>query len=672
MGALALFLLWTFTYYRLPASQWMSQRPSTPARPAFPGSPSALKDGRPLPASPPSSAQPPPRSKDSKTLDEEHYYDGDIMFYMLPKSLGRISKTSGHRPYNRNILFMASSLKSAAVLIPLACDMAKHVKNHVHLAIMGRSELSIEEILKINGVDKAQCTIFWHDARPDHAAYSTESRAEASVSTALKHFKTFMHPQAIVTDALATEDGFFVRALNLKTMEYDIPLIELPANNAERLQWVTRLEASALAAWHRATIDVLIQVQPDSTGSLMRLLTSLHTADFAGLTPPRLIIELPHEIDHITQNYLSNFRWPPPSWSSGCGLSDQLHVRRRIPSERLSAEEASVRFLESFYPANPADTHVLLLSSHSQLSPLFFHYLKYHLLEYHYSSYDSTSDMLLGLSLEIPSTHLNGTMPFKPPTSDLMDVAQFKHASPLSPNITPPFLWQAPNSNAALYFGSKWVELHSFLSDRLQRFHASPATSTQRPKLISTEYPAWAEYFLEFMCARGYALLYPGSTSSPPSEDEALVTIHNDLYQPPEEFLTQSPDPTTPPSDPTASEQDTNLPNLKEPFKAPSTPPSKLPSHPESHLVAPSRLLSAILPFQIQPSLSSLPHLSANGTLLTPQTSSSDAQQYADTFRVEIGGCTAASLEGRKRVVMAGSARDLFCFEGGTGLDAEF
>jgi hypothetical protein len=591
---------------------------------------------------------------------------------MLPKTLSGIAKTFGHRTYNRNVLFAASSLKSAAVLIPLACDMAKYIKNHVHLAIMGRNDLSIEEILEINGVDKVQCNIFWHDARPNYSAYSTEIRAEASVSIALKHFKKYIHPQAIITDGLVAEDGFFVRALKLKTMEYNIPLIELPVNNAEKLEWLTRLEASALAAWHRATIDVLIQVQPDSTGSLMRLLTSLHNTDFAGLTPPRLIIELPHEIDSITQTYLSNFRWPPLSSSPDSGHSNQLHVRRRIPSERLSAEEASVRFLESFYPANPADSHVLLLSSHSQLSPLFFHYLKYHLLEYHYSSYDSDSNILLGLSLEIPSTHLNDTTPFDPPTSDLMDAEQFKLANPLSADIMPPFLWQAPNSNAALYFGSKWIELHSFLSDRLRRFHTSPSTSTQRPKSVSTEYPAWAEYFLEFMRARGYALLYPGSMSSSPSEDEALVTIHNDLYQPPEEFLTPSSDPSTTPSDPTASEQNANLPNPKEPFKAPSTLPTNLPSHPENPLAAPRRLLHAILPFQNQPSLSSLPYLSANGTLLNLQTSSSDAEQYADAFRVEIGGCTTARFEGRRRVVKAGSARDLFCFEGGTGLDAEF
>ena len=285
MAALALFLLWTFTYYRLPISQWKT---SISARPAFPGSPSASEDGRPLAVSPSKARRPPRPKQDNKAVDGEHYYDGDIMFYMLPKSLNGIARTYGHRPSNQNVLFAASSLKSVAVLIPLACDMAKHVKNYVHLTVMGRSDLSIQEILEINGVDKAQCKIFWHDARPDYAAYSTETRAEASVSNALMHFKMFMHPQAIITDGLIEEDGFFVRALKRKSMEYNIPLIELPANKAERLAWLTRLEARALAAWHNPTIDVLIQVQPDSTGSLIRLLTSLHAADFAGLTLPRL------------------------------------------------------------------------------------------------------------------------------------------------------------------------------------------------------------------------------------------------------------------------------------------------------------------------------------------------------------------------------------------------
>jgi len=642
--ALVLFLLWIFTYYRLPASQLVSQASLTPTRPAS-------RYRWPLAAHPPPPAGP---------VDGEHYYHGDIIFYKLPKTLHGIPKT---RPYNRNVLFAASSLKSAAVLIPLACDMAKSTKNYVHLAIMGCSDLSMEEILEINGVDEARCKIFWHDARPDYAAYSTEERAELSVSAALGQFATFMHPQAIITDDSVTEDGFFARALKQRTMDYNIPHIELPANNAERLAWVTQLESSGLAAWHRATIDILIQAQPDSTGSLMRLLTSLYAADFAGLALPRLIIELPHEVDSITQTYLSNFRWPPPSRSSDPRISDQLHVRRRIPSQRLSAEEASIRFLESFYPANPTDSHVLLLSSRSQLSPLFFHYLKYHLLQHYYSSFDSVAATLLGLSLEIPSTYLNGTTPFEPPTSDLMDATQLKFANLSSPDSTPPFLWQAPNSNAALYFGSKWVELHSFLSHRLQRFHSSPSSSTQRPKLVSTEHPAWTEYVLEFMRARGYTLLYPGRTSSSPSEDEALVTIHNEFYQPPEEFLAPRPGPTTP-----AADQDPNPPP-KDPFTFPSIPPLQTPpSHPELPLAPLSRLLPAILPFQYQPPLSALPLLAANGTLLTPQPLSSDAEAYAEVFRVEIGGCGAARGGGRRGVVKAGSAEDLFCFgeeEGG-------
>src|SRR5215469_3777779 len=64
LAALALFLLWTFTYYRLPASQWMSQAPSTSTRPAS-------KDGLPLATYPPSQTRSPPRPKEGKAVDGE-------------------------------------------------------------------------------------------------------------------------------------------------------------------------------------------------------------------------------------------------------------------------------------------------------------------------------------------------------------------------------------------------------------------------------------------------------------------------------------------------------------------------------------------------------------------------------------------------------------------------
>lgn len=664
LTVLVLLLLWAFTYYRLPTPQWISQAPPGPARPGFRGTGSTSKDDWSWAAGyPPSPEGLPPQTNKGKAANGEFYYDGEVIFYKLPSSLHAISKTFGHRANNRNVLFAASSLKSAAVLIPFACDMAKIAKNHVHMAIMSRSDLSLEEILEINGVDKTECKMYWHDARPDYAAYSTESRAGAAISAALSHIKSFMHPQAIITDDSISEDAFFVRALSDRASVYNIPIIELPADSTERLAWIARLDSTALAAWHRPTVDILIQAQPDSSGALMRLLTSLYGADYSGLLLPRLTIELPHEVDSVTQMFLSNFRWPPPWYSGSVARLNQLSIRRRIPSQKISAEEASIRFFESFYPANPSDSHVLLLSPRAQLSPLYFHYLIYHLLEYHYSTYNPIAAHLIGFSLETPPTHLNGTSAFEPPQRDLMSSSHLKRASPASDDFMPSFLWQAPNSNAALYFGSKWVEIHDFMSNRLRCFHNPASTALQRPKLVSSEYPSWTEYFLEFMRARGYALLYPGRADS---ANEALVSIHNELYQPPEEFLKPLDPPANASSTPSSPDETTDPPpdappiNTAEPFTAPTDTPS--PHHSESTLATSSRPLTALLPFLETPDIHALPFLSYNGNPLSLKESISDADAYADTFRLELGGCSTPRIDGRKRRYRPGSARDLFCW----------
>lgn len=92
---------------------------------------------------------------------EEHYHDGPIKFYKLASSLHSVARLGGQHDSNKNVLFAASSLKSASEIIPLACEMARWEKNDVHLAIMGRDDMEIQEIKNLNGaVD--DCNVHWH------------------------------------------------------------------------------------------------------------------------------------------------------------------------------------------------------------------------------------------------------------------------------------------------------------------------------------------------------------------------------------------------------------------------------------------------------------------------------------------------------------------------------
>lgn len=316
-----------------------------------------------------------------------------------------------------------------------------------------------------------------------------------------------------------------------------------------------------------------------------------------------------------------------------------------MPRHSPTAGEASSHFIESFYPARPKDSHVLLISPQAELSSIYYHYAMYHLLEYKYSAFGERTHEaknLMGFTLELPSTYLNDSTPLEPPVLE-PDHARRSSREAHEPT---PFLWQAPNSNAALYFGEKWVELHSFLSARM--YIQDPRLPTdQRPppqnKVVSESYPSWMEYFQELMRVRGYFLLYPHF----PDSDDAIVTIHEELRQPPQEF----------PKKRSLSIADPPKLDPNEPFVTdPSAFEPILPPSPEAPLVV--KNLIALLPYSGDlPQITILPILSHEGNILSRKDAIAAAHQFTDEFRDEIGRCNGNG----KSLVESMSAKDLFC-----------
>ncbi|KAL9038965.1 MAG: hypothetical protein Q9180_002815, partial [Flavoplaca navasiana] len=191
------------------------------------------------------SAQTPPH-QDKPSEAEKHYFDGSIRFYNLAASLYPISRLRGQVQINKNVLFAASDLRSASELIPIACEMANWDRNDVHFAVMGRGNLELDEIRSVNGVDD-DCKVNWHDARPDFSPWSSNYRMEVSVSAALGHIETFMHPQVLITDDSSREDGFFTKAIRAKAAELGKSVIELPKDATEKMMWIARLDSGSLA-----------------------------------------------------------------------------------------------------------------------------------------------------------------------------------------------------------------------------------------------------------------------------------------------------------------------------------------------------------------------------------------------------------------------------------------
>lgn len=365
-------------------------------------------------------------------------------------------------------------------------------------------------------------------------------------------------------------------------------------------------------AWTKINIDIIVHAQPQKSGSLIRLLTSLKKADYFSSNIPRLTIELPHDVDEPTKRFLAEFKWPPNRRQDKSSL---LTLHHRIPQHGLTPEENSIKFMESFWPTDPMFSHILVLSPQVELSPLYFHYLKFSLLEYKYSYDKAGRTNLLGISLDLPTTYLNDTTKFTPP----------KPAS-ASPS---PFLWQAPNSNAALYFGDKWVELHDFVARMMFAQHTLPPSATLGSSYVSKTYPAWLEYILKLARARGYLTLYPHFESW-----DSISTIHTDLYTPPEEYMDQS---------------DESIDFTANPAEHLSL------KHKEEPLVKSLQTLLADLPVEV----AEMQMIGWDGEEgINNAELQLKAREYSRVFRNEIGGCVVGVAEKERVLMLAG---DLFC-----------
>jgi len=624
---------------------------------------------------------------DSPTVQEDLNYDGPVRFYKLASTLHQIASIVDFRPGNRHVLFAASDLGAAASLIPMACEMASWKRNTVHFVIMGRDSIPMPQIVEMNGAGGVQCPIYWHDGRPDHAEESAGPRMQLSVSGAMGHIVSFMHPQAVITTDAEHENVFFTSAMSRSVKAQALTHIEIPRARPEKLAWLARLDAGSLKAWHSAGVDVLVQAPLQSSGSLIRLLRSLETADYSGFAPPRLTIELPHKIDQATQKFLAQFRWPPYQYLKNPTSPDELITRRRISEQHITSDEASLRFVESFYPSSPRGPHVLLLSPQAELSPAFFHYLKLHLLEFRHSlEYSDEYNNLFGISLETPTMYLNGTTKFVPPLA---------YADKEDDGTYNPFRWQAPDSNAALYFSDKWIEFHSFLTKR-RTATLHPRTEEHhatRPKLVSQRQPAWVEYALDIMRTRGYSLHYPGlfshSKGHVETPSQSLVIVHNELYQQPEEFAT------TPALNLRKRDASSEPESATDSILTVTADPTDYlaahhPSEDESQEINDEQpLLRTLLPMlpaleltsvktatgqpDVQPAKLPLPDLARLPLLVYTgeSVSSADLQAYARNTRIGYrhlaGGCSdkAANVDD----IQQGSAEDLFCLDDDNSFD---
>ncbi|CAG8058113.1 unnamed protein product [Penicillium nalgiovense] len=564
-----------------------------------------------------------PLGKVLESKQNEEAYDGMIKFYELADSLPRYKYS--RKSASRAVVFAASSLHSVSDLLPLACRMAGQRLNYVHFTLMGKEEVSIEGIKEVNRIRDSECPMAWHDARPDYAPKSTDGRMKQSVIAGLQNIQTYISPEVIITQGREWEDPFFWAGVEVYSRENGLPHVALSAA-ARDLMWIASLDSEALRAWNNMQIEMVVHAPSESSGSLIRLIQSLDAADYLGSTPS-LTIELPQRVDSQLLRFLQHL-------GGLTQLPGRITIRRRIQPRDMDTAESSLRTVESFYPRDPEMTHLLLLSPQTELAPSFYHYLKFAVLNYKQSSRAKRIfSKLIGISLELPSSKPTAdSQSFTPPPMAVEGKEQF----------LPSFLWQAPNSNAALYFGDSWAEFHSFMTNRLSTPQAAAASQT---KSISEKYPAFMEHLLEMIRSQGYYLLYP---SFPGIKFPSFATVHNELYRPPEEFGHTNPatsgeeaaqiihDPTQP----LKGGVSTGLGSIEKPLNRAST-------------IMP---LLDLFPSGL-PDLDALPLLSYDGEGLTAAAYTQQTEEYAQQFRVYYGGCA------RDSKVDEPSADLLFCIQ---------
>jgi hypothetical protein len=228
--------------------------------------------------------------------------------------------------------------------------------------------------------------------------------------------------------------------------------------------------------------------------------------------------------------------------------------------------------------------------------------------------------------MEFPSVYLNASKTF---------IAPQRTDSKTEISMPSSFLWQAPNSNAMLFPGERWTELHGFVSRTLEVQRGKAISGLLAGKTISQRFPSWLEHGVRLSRARGYFTFYPSYDTA-----TSVATIHNELYQAPEEY-----------------EQ-----TLKKDKKGghKSTHDGEFPSRQREVTMSGTSLLDT-LPSggNLQP-FNDLPLLSWDGEETEIQSLDDMAREYATAFRENVGNCNPKQA---KSATKDESAKDLFCTE---------
>ncbi|KAJ6403309.1 hypothetical protein OIU84_015258 [Salix udensis] len=256
-------------------------------------------------------------------------------------------------------------------------------------------------------------------------------------------------------------------------------MVLLPRPSISKVLWMADLRSTALPNWNKMRVSVNIITQ-NRAPSLTRLLESLSNAYYLGDETP-ISFNIDSKVDEETVRLVNSFDWP----------HGPKAIRRRIIQGGLIRAVS-----ESWYPSSD-DDYGLLLEDDTEVSPLYYLWIKYALLAYHYDPQVSLPE-LSSISLYTP--RLVEVVKERP----VWNATEFFKG--IHPNT--PYLHQLPCSWGAVFFPKQWREFYVYMNMRFTE--DAKANPVQIPKSRTNGWQAsWKKFLIDMMYLRGYVSLYP-------------------------------------------------------------------------------------------------------------------------------------------------------------------
>ena len=417
------------------------------------------------------------------------------------------------------VMILLSGEDELELAHPLACEMAQSVDVRVYLAdsemasVGQRIFFPAEHSSSSNAGGKKgnrRCHIDVHPLNPGEEVDSIPAKIVSEIDR-LGQVEVVIY---LIGGERARELGEVLKWVGgtfggkrkkgvVEEGESEIVVIGLPKEEVQFSEWLGALPIEALRRqsspplsieavlifdstdWHTPKIDISV-ITNNRPSSLDRLLTSLQSANYYG-DEVTLTISLEQTADLETHALVSSFVWE----------EGPFILRRRILLAGLMPA-----IVESWYP-NSNHSYGVFLEDDTEVSPLFYGWLKFSILYYRYNEpMRAESARLFGISL-----YQQKNVELRPEGRQPFD-AHILFDSLSLPSTTP-YLSQIPCSWGAVYFPEIWREFHSYLALRLSE-ESIGISETIVPEIRSNRWPrSWKKYFIELVYIRGYTMLYP-------------------------------------------------------------------------------------------------------------------------------------------------------------------